>query len=259
MREPRVCETQRPPLWQMLWPARKRAYQISFEMNQQPRLAGVGRVTATTRSSIFDSRFKHGVEIPGRKRGARVASAWRVRGSVGHGVWRAIVHKEARGFFTIEWAGAAAAEDGDLIAAFIHSAVAVNALRYCERGTAGAIGGDQFGRGAGAEAVRIGRIFRRQNLQHAQTIAAVRDEREGAGVHHADLDVLRVVDLSVAGEHLIELRLLWFLNIHDGDAFPSACDVSVRARDVDIARVGERHDGARKHAGMVERRNVENF
>ena len=40
---------------------------------------------------------------------------------------------EARGFFAIERAGAATAEYGDLVAAFVHGAIAVNSLRDCQR------------------------------------------------------------------------------------------------------------------------------
>ena len=76
-------------------------------------------------------------------------------------VRRAIVHEEARGFFAIEWAGAASAEYGNLIAAFVHSAIAVNTFRHCKRWAAGAVRGDQLGRGPRAETVRVGRIFRR--------------------------------------------------------------------------------------------------
>jgi hypothetical protein len=51
---------------------------------------------------------------------------------VGHLVRGVIAEIKARGFFAIERAGAAAAEDSNLMAAFVHGAVAIFTVRYGE-------------------------------------------------------------------------------------------------------------------------------
>src|SRR5262249_37292104 len=59
---------------------------------------------------------------------------------------------EALGFGEIEWTGAAASEDGQLVAGLVDGAVAVDAFGDGEGGATRARGGDQFRRWARAEA-----------------------------------------------------------------------------------------------------------
>ena len=49
-------------------------------------------------------------------------------GLVGDGVELAVAQVEALGFFAIERAGATTAEDGQLVAGFVHGAIAINAF-----------------------------------------------------------------------------------------------------------------------------------
>ena len=101
---------------------------------------------------------------------------------------------EALHFSAIEGTGAAAAEDGELVAGFVDGAVAVDAFGNGERGAASAGGGDQFWRGARAEAGEVrGIVPGRNDLQDAQAVFAVGDECERAARDHADLDVVDFV------------------------------------------------------------------
>src|SRR5580704_18770253 len=70
---------------------------------------------------------------------------------VSHGVELAVAEVELFGFGTVKGARTAASENGELVAALIDSAVAVNAARNRERRAGGAIGRDQFRCGARTE------------------------------------------------------------------------------------------------------------
>jgi hypothetical protein len=129
------------------------------------------------------------------------------------------MHVESPHFRTIERASAAAAENGELVAGFVDGAIPINAFRNGQRGAARSSCGDEFGSGARAEAGEMrGVVPRRKDLQNAQAVLAVGDKRERAGGYHADFHVVHVVKLAFGSEDLIELRSVWFFDIHDGQA-----------------------------------------
>ena len=74
--------------------------------------------------------------------------------------------------------------------------------------------------------------------EHAQAVLAIGDEGKSAGGHHADFDVVHVVELAVGGENLIEFGGVGFFDIDDGEALFACRDVGIGASDVNIARVG---------------------
>ena len=93
----------------------------------------------------------------------------------------AITEIETGGFVTRERPGASTAEDGDLISALIDGTISIDSLRDGQGRSAGAKRSDQFRRGSRAETIRIRGIFRRQDLQHSQTVLSIRYEGESAG------------------------------------------------------------------------------
>jgi hypothetical protein len=66
----------------------------------------------------------------GKRRGRRCRAYGAIDRFVGDGVGfsGARMHVQAAAFLAVEWAGAAAAEDGNLITGFVHGAVAVDSF-----------------------------------------------------------------------------------------------------------------------------------
>ena len=160
----------------------------------------------------------------------------------------------------IEGTGAAAAEDGELVAGFVHGAVAVNALGDGEGWTFGASGRNEFRRRARAEAGEVGGVVEgRDNLQDAETIFAVGDEGEGASGDHADFYVVDIVELAIRGEELIELWRGGMFHVDNRQTLLACGNVSVGARDIDVAGVFRGHECVRLGLGLREIGDVENF
>src|ERR1700674_600931 len=105
------------------------------------------------------------------------------------------MHIQAAAFLAVQRAGAAAAEDGNLIAGFVDGAIAVDSFGDGESWTPGAGGGDELWSWAWAKAGEMaGIVPRGNNLQHPETVLAVGGEGKRAAGNHADLDVIQIVD-----------------------------------------------------------------
>ena len=102
-----------------------------------------------------------------------------------------------------------------------------------------------------AEAHVAGNIFRRDHLQHAQTIFAVRDEREFRGVDRADLHGARVVERAIGSVEPFELRLFGIGDVDERQAVLAVGHVSVSAREIKPLRVFQRHEAPGINFGFV--------
>ncbi len=140
-----------------------------------------------------------------------------------------------------------------MIAALVDGSVSINSLGYRERRTARAIVRDELGHRPWAESSEVRRTYWGEQLNHADTIAAIGGKSEEAGADHAELHVIEVVDDAVGVEDLVEAWLLGALNVDDGESLLSSGDVSVRARDVQIAGVfqGNKRAGDRLRLGEI--------
>src|SRR5258708_24424178 len=102
-------------------------------------------------------------------------------------------------------------------------------------------GGDELGSGARAEAGEMGRVVPRgEHLENAEAVLAVGDQGEGTGGDHANFYVIDVVELAFGGENLIEFWRIRFFNVDDGEPLLPCRDVSVGARNVNVAGVFQR-------------------
>lgn len=121
-------------------------------------------------------------------------------------------------------------------------------------------GGDEFRSGARAEAGKMRKVVpRRQDLQNAEAVLAVGDEGEGAGGDHANFYIVDVVELAFGAEELIEFGSIRFFNIDDREALFSCRDVSVSARNVNVAGIFEGDERVGDELWLREIRNVKNF
>src|SRR5580704_8294969 len=130
-------------------------------------------------------------------------------GFVGDGVERAVrrVLIEALHFGTIEGTCAATAKDGELVAGFVDGAVSIDALGNGECWAARACSGDELWRRAWAETGEVrGIVPRRNDLEDAQAVVAVRDKCKDAARDHTHLDVIYLVHLVVGIEDLVQTR-----------------------------------------------------
>jgi len=104
-------------------------------------------------------------------------------------------------------------------------------------------GGDEFRRGARAEAGKMSRVVpRRQDLKNSEAVLAVGDE--GAGGDHANFYIVDVVELAFRGENLIEFGRIRFFNVDDRETLLSGRDVSVSARNVNVAGIFDGDESA---------------
>jgi hypothetical protein len=79
-------------------------------------------------------------------------------GRIGHGIDLAVAEVECLGLGSAERAGAAAAEDGQLVAGFVDGAAVIDALRYGQSGAASVRCGDELWRGSRAEPGEMRRV-----------------------------------------------------------------------------------------------------
>ena len=106
-------------------------------------------------------------------------------------------------------------------------------------------GGDEFRSGARAEAGKMSRVVpRRQDLKNSEAVLAVGDEGESAGGDHANFYIVDVVELAFRGENLIEFGRIRFFNIDDRETLLSCRDVSVSARNVNVAGIFDGDESA---------------
>src|SRR5437870_8011936 len=96
----------------------------------------------------------------------------------GHGVHLAVSHIQPLHFIQPERARAAAAEDCELIAAFVDGAVAIQTLRECDRFALRLISCDQLGLWRRTESPEAFRAVRSRQLQDPQSVFAVGYVRE---------------------------------------------------------------------------------
>src|SRR5260370_17406661 len=80
-------------------------------------------------------------------------------------------------------------------------------------------------------------VPRRQDLKNAEAVLAVGDEGEGAGGDHANFYIVDVAELAFGGENLIEFGRIRFFNVDDREALLSCRDVSLSARNVNVAGI----------------------
>src|SRR5260370_10673617 len=87
-------------------------------------------------------------------------------------------------------------------------------------------------------------VARTQDLKNAEAVLAVGDEGEGAGGDHANFYIVDVAELAFGGENLIEFGRIRFFNVDDREALLSCRDVSVSARNVNVAGIFEGDESA---------------
>src|SRR5260370_32808885 len=102
-------------------------------------------------------------------------------------------------------------------------------------------------------------VPRRQDLKNAEAVLAVGDEGEGAGGDHANFYIVDVVEVAFGGENLIEFGRIRFFNIDDREALLSCRDISVSARNVNVAGIFEGDESAADWFWLREIGNVKNF
>ena len=102
---------------------------------------------------------------------------------------------------------------------------------------------DQLGRRSRTKSHEPGYGVRRDRLHQFEAVLPVGDEGELAGVNHGDLDVIRVVQFAIRIENLVEFGMLRLLDVDDDHALRAGGNVSVGTRSVDIACIGDRHEG----------------
>jgi hypothetical protein len=157
---------------------------------------------------------------------------------VGDGVEVAVAEVEALRFGVIEGASTAAAKDGELVAGFIDSAVAINAFGDGEGWTFGASGGDELGSRARTESGEVpGVVPWRKYLQHSEAVFAIGDEGEGGGGDHTNFDVVDIVELAIRGEKLVELGCGGIFHVDERESLLSGGNVGVSASDINVAAV----------------------
>src|SRR5579859_560565 len=84
-----------------------------------------------------------------------------------------------------------------------------------------------------------GIVPRGNNLQDAQAVVPVGNERESAAGDHSDFYVVYFVHGAVGVEDLIEARSFGIFDVENGEAVFAAGDVGVGAGDVNVASVIE--------------------
>src|SRR5271157_127017 len=141
----------------------------------------------------------------------------------------------------VERTGASASEDGKLMTGLVHSAIAIDSTRNGQRGTLCSIAGDEFGDRLGGKAIEVWSGLRREQLNHLQSVVTIGNERELAGTHHPDLDVIRVVQLPFRIEHLIQVGPFRRFDINYRDTLLTGGDVCISARRVDVPRIRQQY------------------
>ena len=96
-------------------------------------------------------------------------------------------------------------------------------------------------------------------MQNAKSVSAVGHKCESAGVNHANLYVVHVVELAVRIEDLIEAWGLGIFDVNNGDSVFTRGNLGVRSRDVDIAGVIQSNFGVHDELRMRELGYVEHF
>src|SRR5687768_6312366 len=97
------------------------------------------------------------------------------------------------------------------------------------------VSGDEFGIGPRAEAHVAWHRVGRNELENAQSVLSVRDERKHRGVHRTNLNCARIIQCAVRVEHLNELRLLGILNVNYRESLRAFWNVRVSASNVESA------------------------
>src|SRR5258708_26484468 len=105
---------------------------------------------------------------------------------------------QAAHFSAIERAGAATAENGELVAGLVDGAVAVDTFRNGEGGAARMGGGNELGSGARAEAGEKGSgVPRGKLLENAQSLLALADEGESTPGNHVDFYIVDFISCGL--------------------------------------------------------------
>src|SRR3984893_6137318 len=117
------------------------------------------------------------------------------------------------------------AEDRNLAARFVDTAIAVEALGQRQRRARGIAPGDELGLGFRRKTVELGLAVGRSELQNLHSIGAVSDIREQRRVGRTDHHVARVGQLAVGSEFHDQLRQLWTLDVDYREPLRAGRDV----------------------------------
>src|SRR5579885_1952913 len=102
-------------------------------------------------------------------------------------------------------------------------------------------------------------VFRRDDLQDPKAIAAIGDEGKNAASNHAKFNVVHIVELTVCREGLVELWRFWPFGVNDCDSLLTGGNISVSARDIDVAGVLKRHQRVWNRSWFGKVGHVEHF
>src|SRR5437870_13080513 len=133
--------------------------------------------------------------------------------------------------------GAASSEDDSLSARFINHSIALESARNAIRFAFCLECRDQFRIWLRAEPLRARNRVGRNQLDNAQSIFAVGDERKLGGVDAADLHRARVIECAAGVKHLIEPWSFRIFYVDNRETFGPVCDIGVSARDVETAGI----------------------
>src|SRR5882724_1360099 len=112
-------------------------------------------------------------------------------------------------------------------------------------------GSDQLRIGFRAEAVVARRRFRRCELNDPKSVVTIRNVGEQADVGHPDLHIVRVVDLTVGIEDLIDSRMIGSLDVEYDKSLLARRNVGIGAHQVDIVGFGKWYDRALDSARVI--------
>ena len=105
--------------------------------------------------------------------------------------------------------------------------------------------------------MRAGNGIGRNQLNDAQSIFAVRDERELRRINATDLHRPRIVQRAARIEHLIDERPPRIFNIDNGQSFRPVRDIGISAGDIQAARMLKPHSGARNRNRSCRFRKID--
>lgn len=187
-------------------------------MAKKWRKAGEARLASGRASSdrLRGKQPRLQISEPGVRSRGRPPDLGVLGGFVGYGVELTVAQVNRPGLSSIERARATAAKNGELIAGFIHGAVAVDSFGDGQRWASRSRRCDQLWRWARAEAGEMrGVVPGGNDFEDAQAIFAVSDKSKHARRDHSNFHVVHVVELASSIKHLVELGSVRFLHVDD--------------------------------------------
>jgi len=98
--------------------------------------------------------------------------------------------------------------------------------------------------GLRAEARALRHVLRRNHLNDAQSVFAVRDQREHRGVHRTDLHGARVIERPIGVKQTLQPRLFRIADVNERQPVLAVRHVSISPRQIESLRVLERDERA---------------